>query len=69
MLNKEVCIKCYNKHAEFYAPFDGGVFIDISNRMPCPACFSPKSFTYIYKPPPEWCPYALEHALAGGQSC
>lgn len=70
MLSKEVCKKCYYKHA---APQDYSWgraeedYWQIQGRVDCPPTRLWES-VFVLKSPPEWCPYSFEHAITAGMS-
>jgi hypothetical protein len=67
MLNKEFCKRC---HVQYFMGNRWTVLVDNqweeNKLISCPLALH-NSFEFptckISDPPPEWCPYALEHVL------
>ena len=65
MLSDEVCYQCMCRHARTIGERDHKRLCKL-DRKPCPIEFSLHGFGRKTDPPPEWCPYAFEHAVAYG---
>ena len=68
MLSKRICEQCYEAHGydsvlkEVWKPFQGRVeaVCPRTNRHSIQKMFD---FADVKHPPPEYCPYALEHII------
>ena len=67
MLNAEVCERCLNRFARKWRDDAWMNAVPILMRgvveFPCPHC-SEKLFIRIDEPPPDHCPYAVEHVVS-----
>lgn len=68
MLSKQVCKKCKEIHIHSGWSKVAEQLWNSGTAF-CPAKFSVALDVSVKAPPPDWCPYVLEHALAGGGVC
>jgi hypothetical protein len=61
VLSKRVCVACY-KSAYPDAAWRKFEKTWKQSELSCPPCHG-KTITYVEDPPPEWCPYKLEHLM------
>jgi hypothetical protein len=64
MLNLSVCYKCCHEH--WPREFVRKERVDCGGKVNCPVKFSPEKNADITDPPPDYCPYRFEHAVAAG---
>lgn len=73
MLTKKICVKCIMnssprdpwKHTDTNN-WEGRSHLNHRAFVSCPSGVSTDDFNraYVDSPPPSWCPYRLEHAVA-----